>query len=372
MKLRYELTHTCQQTGARLGKIHMKSGTFETPIFMPVGTQATVKTLDTQEVDDVSDGIILGNTYHLWLQPGADIVESHGGIKGFMHWNKGLLTDSGGYQVFSLSNNRKIKEEGVYFRHHKSGGKLFLSPEKSIEIQEKLGADIIMNFDECPPFDAPYDYMKASVERTTRWAKRCKDTHKRPDQNLFGIVQGGPFESLREQSLNDLTTIGFDGYAIGGLSVGETKTEMYQVLDFIAHKLPVDKPRYLMGVGTPEDLIESVIRGVDMFDCVNPTRLARHGSAYTSTGRIPIKSAQYQHDMSPLDEGCQCKVCQTYSKSYLRHLFKASESLGPRLVSYHNLYFLKTLMHNIRDAIKNDRLNDFKTSFYEKYYSQSQ
>ncbi len=371
MKLTYELKHTCTQTGARRGKIHTASGVFDTPIFMPVGTQATVKTLDPYEADEVSDGIILGNTYHLWLQPGEDIVARHGGIKGFMNWNKGLLTDSGGYQVFSLANNRTIEEDGVHFRHHKSGEKLFLSPEKSIAIQEKLGADIIMSFDECPPFNADYDYMKASVERTSRWARRGKEAHKKEDQNLFGIVQGGPYLELRRQSLSDLEAIGFDGYAIGGLSVGETKEEMYGVLDHITHELPADKPRYLMGVGTPEDLIESVIRGVDMFDCVNPTRLARHGSAYTRDGRIAIKSKVYEADLGKLDETCDCKVCRTYTRSYIRHLLKAQESLGQRLVSYHNLYFLKTLMHDIRKAIEADRLLDFKAEFYKRYYPSS-
>lgn len=367
MKLTFETKYVCKKNNARSGVIHTKSGAFETPIFMPVGTQATVKTLDVDEINEVSDGIILGNTYHLWLQPGEDIVAMHGGIKPFMNWNKGLLTDSGGYQVFSLANNRTIQEEGVYFSHHKSGEKLFLSPEKSIEIQQKLGADIIMSFDECPPFDADYDYMKASVERTSRWAKRGKDAHVKKDQTLFGIVQGGPFEDLRRRSLNDLKAIGFGGYAIGGLSVGESKEEMYRVLDFITPELPSDKPRYLMGVGTPEDLIEATYRGVDMFDCVNPTRLARHGSAYTKKGRIAIKAKRYDQSMESLDESCNCKVCKTYTKSYIRHLFKASETLGQRLVSYHNLYFLKNLMHEIKEAIKEDRLEDYRQTFYENY-----
>ncbi len=367
MKLRFEKTHQNKDTSARSGVIHTKSGSFETPIFMPVGTQATVKTLDVSEIEAVSEGIILGNTYHLWLQPGEDIIANHGGIKPFMRWKHGLLTDSGGYQVFSLANNRKIEEEGVYFAHHKSGEKLFLSPEKSIQIQEKLGADIIMSFDECPPFDASYDYMKKSVERTSRWAKRGKDVHKKADQNLFGIVQGGPYKDLRKQSLSDLISIGFDGYAIGGLSVGESKADMYKVLDFITDQLPSDKPRYLMGVGTPEDLIEATYRGVDMFDCVNPTRLARHGSAYTKHGRIAIKAKRYETSMEPLDEHCECKVCKTYTRSYIRHLFKAGETLGQRLVSYHNLYFLKALMKAIREAIKEDRLESFRKMFYENY-----
>ena len=368
IQFQFELHHTWKQTGARTGTLTTPHGQFETPIFMPVGTQATVKTLDVEEIDAVSQGLILGNTYHLWLQPGEDIIEQHGGIRGFMKWSGGLLTDSGGFQVFSLANNRVIKEEGVHFKHHKSGEKLFLSPEKSIEIQQKLGADIIMSFDECPPFDSDYDYMKASVERTTRWAERGKRVMKRTDQALFGIVQGGPFKDLREQSLKDLTAIGFDGYSIGGLSVGEPKPMMYQVLDDIAHQLPPDKPRYLMGVGTPDDILEAVIRGIDMFDCVNPTRLARHGSALTHDGKIPIKSARYVSDMDSLDTSCDCKVCQTYTKSYLRHLFKAGETLGARLISYHNLYFLNTLMRKIRHAIQNDRLLDFKNDFFNRFY----
>ncbi len=367
MSLTFKVHHKEAQTEARSGTLTLPSGTYKTPIFMPVGTQATVKTLSVDEIKNVSEGVILGNTYHLWLQPGETIVEKHGGIRGFMNWDGGLLTDSGGYQVFSLSNRRVIKEDGVTFKHHKSGETLFLSPEKSIQIQEKLGADMIMSFDECPPFHADYDYMKRSVERTTRWAERGKNAHQNSNQTLFGIIQGGPFQDLRLQSLNDLKAIGFDAYAIGGLSVGESKAEMYDVLDFITPNMPADKPRYLMGVGTPEDLIEAVERGVDMFDCVNPTRLARHGSAYTKTGRLPIKAALYKDDMGSLDPECDCHVCQTYTRSYLRHLFKADETLGPRLVSYHNLYFLKTLMDEIRSAIEQDQFHAFKTSFFARY-----
>ncbi|MFP4286815.1 MAG: tRNA guanosine(34) transglycosylase Tgt [Candidatus Izemoplasmataceae bacterium] len=368
MKVKYELIHTCKQSGARYGRLHTPHGIIETPVFMPVGTKATVKTLDVDEIEAVSEGLILGNTYHLWLQPGEEIINRHGGMHGFMQWPHALLTDSGGYQVFSLANMRKIKEEGVYFRHHKSGEKLFLSPEKSIEIQEKLGADIAMSFDECPPFDSSYEYMKDSVMRTLRWAKRGKDVHKKNDQSLFGIVQGGPFLDLRRHSLEETLKIGFDGIAIGGLSVGESKEDMYRVLDGLKAHLPSELPHYLMGVGTPDDLIEGVIRGIDMFDCVNPTRLARHGSAYTSQGRIMIKAAKYELDMQRLDPECDCKVCKNYTRSYIRHLFKAEESLGQRLVSYHNLYFLKTLMQNIKDAIKNDQLLDFKKAFFARFY----
>jgi len=369
MAIRYELIKECKQTGARYGILHTPHGSFETPIFMPVGTKAAVKTLDPHEVKEVSDGLILGNTYHLWLQPGDEIVKDHGGIRGFMKWDGALLTDSGGFQVFSLSDIRKITEEGVEFRHHKSGEKLFMSPEDSIKIQNNLGADIIMSFDECPPFDESYEYMKKSVERTLRWAQRGKKEHKRPhDQALFGIVQGGPFEDLRKMCAEELIKMDFPGYSIGGLSVGESKEEQYKVLDHLKNVMPKDKPRYLMGVGTPDDIIEGVIRGIDMFDCVNPTRLARHGSAMTSIGRIVIKNKQFEKDMTKLDPNCDCKVCNTYTKSYIRHLFKAEEQLGPRLVSYHNLYFLKNLTMNIREAIKNDRLQDFRNEFFKKYY----
>jgi len=369
MAIKYELKHVCKQTGARLGVLHTKHGSFETPIFMPVGTKATVKTLENSEIEEVSDGLILGNTYHLWLEPGEDIVEQHGGIRGFMKWDGALLTDSGGFQVFSLSDIRKIKEEGVEFRHHKSGAKLFMSPEISIQIQNKLGADIIMSFDECPPFNSTYEYMKDSVERTLRWAKRGKIEHKNTsEQALFGIVQGGPHKDLRKMCAEELIKMDFPGYSIGGLSVGESKEDMYEVLDYLKDIMPSDKPRYLMGVGTPDDIIEGVIRGIDMFDCVNPTRLARHGSAMTSLGRIPIKNHLYARNMEPLDPNCDCKVCTTYSKSYLRHLFKSEEYLGQRLVSYHNLYFLKGLMKNIREAIKNDSLLEFREDLYKKYY----
>ena len=367
--IRYELKHVCKQTGARYGILHTPHGSFETPMFMPVGTKATVKTLDKDEIKEVSQGLILGNTYHLWLSPGPDLVDKHGGIRGFMKWDGALLTDSGGFQVFSLSKIRKISEEGVTFRHHSNGSKLFMSPEISIDVQNKLGADIIMSFDECPPFHSTYEYMKDSVERTIRWAKRGKDAHKNPEtQALFGIVQGGPHKDLRKMCAEELMKIDFPGYSIGGLSVGESKDEMYEVLDYIKDILPADKPRYLMGVGSPDDLIEGSIRKVDMFDCVLPTRIARHGTAMTSQGKVVIKNNLYAEDFSPLDPECDCKVCKTYTKSYLRHLFKEDELLGPRLVTYHNLHFLKHLMEQIREAIKNDRLQDFRDEFFKKYY----
>ncbi len=368
MAIRYELIHTCKQTGARYGILHTPHGSFETPIFMPVGTKATVKTLENAEIKEASDGLILGNTYHLWLQPGDEIVKMHGGIRGFSQWDGALLTDSGGFQVFSLSNLRKISEEGVQFRHHKSGEKLFMSPEDSIRIQENLGADIIMSFDECPPFHADKDYMKQSVDRTIRWAQRGKDAHTRKDQALFGIVQGGPDKDMRKYCLEELMKIGFDGYSIGGLSVGESKEEMYEMLEYLQDVMPQDKPRYLMGVGAPEDLVVGSKYGIDMFDCVLPTRLARHGAVLSHTGRFNITKKEFEKDMSPIDSECDCKVCKTYTKSYMRHLFKADESLGQRLLSYHNLYYLKTLMNDIRESIKNDTLGDFLEEFEKKYF----
>lgn len=364
----YELIHVCKQTGARYGILHTPHGDFETPIFMPVGTQATVKTLTPEEIKEVSPGLILGNTYHLWLEPGDDVVKMHGGIRGFMNWDGALLTDSGGFQVFSLSKIRKIKEEGVEFRHHKSGAKLFMSPEDSIHIQNNLGADIIMSFDECPPFHSDYKYMKQSVDRTIRWAERGKAAHQRPDeQALFGIVQGGPFKDLRKHCLDELVKIDFPGYSIGGLSVGESKEEMYEMLEYLKTIMPEDKPRYLMGVGSPDDLIIGSMNGIDMFDCVLPTRLARHGSALTHNGRIIIRNATYKYDMTPLDPECDCYACKNFTKSYISHLIRTDEILGARLLSYHNLYFLKSLMKDIREAIKNDRLKDFKEEFFVKY-----
>ncbi|MFA5697338.1 MAG: tRNA guanosine(34) transglycosylase Tgt [Candidatus Izemoplasmatales bacterium] len=369
MPFSFEVTHVCKQSGARTGIMHTDHGDFATPIYMPVGTQATVKTLDFMEIKAVSDGLILGNTYHLWLQPGDEIIKNHGGIRGFMHWDGGLLTDSGGFQVFSLSHIRKITELGVEFRHHLSGAKLFLSPEKSIQIQNNLGADIIMSFDECPPFDSSYEYMQASVDRTIRWAKRGKEAHQFPAQQaLFGIVQGGPFEDLRKKAIDELVKIDFPGYSIGGLAIGETKAEMNKVLSYLKTIMPYDKPRYLMGVGAPDDLIMGAINGIDMFDCVQATRIARHGTAMTSQGKIVIKNQEYEADMAPLDSKCDCPVCRSYTRSYLRHLFKAGEILAMRLITYHNLYFLKQLMKDIRLAINEDRLLDFKADFFASYY----
>jgi queuine tRNA-ribosyltransferase len=366
--IRYELIKTCKQTGARLGIIHTPHGSFETPMFMPVGTLATVKTLSPEELKEMGAGIILSNTYHLWLRPGHDIVEEAGGLHQFMNWDRGILTDSGGFQVFSLSEFRRIEEEGVYFRNHLNGDKLFLSPEKAMEIQNALGSDIMMAFDECPPYPATYEYMKKSVERTSRWAERCLKAHKRPnEQGLFGIVQGGEFEDLRKQSAQDLVSLDFPGYAVGGLSVGEPKDVMNRVLEFTTPLLPANKPRYLMGVGSPDSLIDGVIRGIDMFDCVLPTRIGRNGTVMTSEGRVVIKNAQYARDFTPLDPNCDCYTCRNYTRAYIRHLIKCDETFGIRLTSYHNVYFLIKLMEQVRQAIREDRLGDFREEFFERY-----
>ncbi|MFC5542194.1 MAG: tRNA guanosine(34) transglycosylase Tgt [Bacilli bacterium] len=366
--IRYEHIKTCKQSGARLGIVHTSHGSFETPAFMPVGTQATVKTMSPEELKEIGAGIILSNTYHLWLRPGNDIVKEAGGLHKFMNWDRPILTDSGGFQVFSLSDLRKIEEEGVYFRNHLNGDKLFLSPEKSIQIQNDLGSDIIMAFDECPPYPASYDYMLQSVDRTTRWAKRCKEAHQRPEeQGLFGIVQGGEFEDLRKRSAEALVELDLPGYAVGGLSVGEPKDVMYRVLEFTTPLLPENKPRYLMGVGSPDALIEGAIRGIDMFDCVLPTRIARNGTLMTSQGRLVIKNAQYARDFGPLDPNCDCYACKNYSRAYVRHLLRTGEIFGLRLTTYHNLYFLLRLMEKVRQAIREDRLLDFRDEFFEQY-----
>lgn len=366
--IKYHLLKKESHTAARLGKLQTPHGTFPTPMFMPVGTQATVKTLTPEELESMGAGVILSNTYHLRLRPGEKIVEEAGGLHHFMNWPKGILTDSGGFQVFSLAKIRDITEEGVHFRSHLSGEKLFLSPEKAIQIQNALGSDIMMSFDECPPFFESYDYIKSSIERTTRWAERGLRAHQNPEkQGLFGIVQGGGHLDLRRQSARDLVSLDFPGYSIGGLSVGESKVEMNHVLENTTPLLPENKPRYLMGVGSPDALIDGVIRGVDMFDCVLPTRIARNGTCMTSHGRLVVKNAKYAHDFTPLDENCNCYVCQNYTRAYLRHLFKADEILGPRLASYHNLYFLLNLMKQIRQAIENDNLLDFRAEFFENY-----
>lgn len=367
--IRYELIKTCKQSGARLGRLHTPHGTIDTPVFMPVGTLATVKTMSPEELKEIGAGIILSNTYHLWLRPGEEIVEEAGGLHSFMNWDRAILTDSGGFQVFSLSDLRKIEEEGVHFRSHLNGEPLFLSPEKAIRIENALGADIIMAFDECPPYPATYEYVKQSLERTSRWAERCLKAHAKPEtQGLFGIIQGGMYKDLREQSAKDLLSLDFAGYAVGGLSVGEPKELMYEALEWTTPLIPEHKPRYLMGVGSPDALIEGTIRGIDMFDCVLPTRIARNGTTMTSQGRVVIRNAQYERDFSPLDPECDCYTCRNYTRAYLRHLIKADEVFGIRLTTYHNLYFLIKLMEQVRQAILEDRLLDFRNEFFEKYY----
>ncbi len=368
MAVTYEAIKTCKQSGARLGKVHTPHGVIDTPAFMPVGTLATVKTMSPEELKQMDAHIILSNTYHLFLRPGHEVVKEAGGLHKFMNWDRPILTDSGGFQVFSLSELRKITEEGVHFRNHLNGDKLFLTPEKATEIQNALGADIMMAFDECPPYPAEYDYVKQSLERTSRWAERCLAAHARPlDQALFAIIQGGMYADLRKQSAAQLTSIDFPGYAIGGLSVGESKPLMYEMLECTVPLLPQQKPRYLMGVGSPDALIEGSIRGIDMFDCVLPTRIARNGTCMTSTGRLVIRNAKYARDYGPLDPNCSCYTCTNYSRAYLRHLIKADETFGIRLTTYHNLHFLLEMMRGVRQAIREDRLLDFRDDFFERY-----
>ncbi|MCX7951811.1 MAG: tRNA guanosine(34) transglycosylase Tgt [Clostridiales bacterium] len=366
--IRYEHIKTCKQSGARLGRLHTPHGVIETPIFMPVGTQATVKTMTPEELKEIGAQIILSNTYHLYMRPGEKLVEKAGGLHSFMNWDRPILTDSGGFQVFSLSKLRDITEEGVTFRSHIDGSKHFISPEKAIEIENALGADIIMAFDECLPYPCDYDYAKNSLYRTIRWAERCLKAHKNTEkQALFGIIQGGMYKDLREESIREMIKLDFPGYAVGGLSIGEPKDIMYQVMDWTVHLLPEDKPRYLMGVGSPDALLEGVIRGVDMFDCVLPTRIARNGTVFTSKGKLVVRNAEYAEDFRPLDEECDCYACRNYSRAYIRHLFKAKEILGARLTTIHNLRFLLKLMEDVRQAIMEDRLLDFKEEFFEKY-----
>lgn len=370
MALTYELIKKDKYTNARVGVIHTEHGDIPTPIFMPVGTLGTVKTMTVEDLKEMDAKIILGNTYHLYLKPGMDIMKKAGGLHKFMNWDGPILTDSGGFQVFSLSDMRKINENGVEFRSHIDGSKHFFTPEKSIEIQNDIHSDIMMSFDECVDARADYDYVKQSMERTIRWAKRGLDYHKEhshKDQSLFGIVQGGLFKDLREKSVIETTAMDFDGFSIGGLSVGETKEEMIDILNFTTPLLPENKPRYNMGVGTPDYLFESYQAGIDMADCVLPTRMARHGTALTSEGRLVVKNASFKDDFTPLDHECDCYTCKNYSRAYLRHLVNVNEILGARLLSYHNLYFLLKLCENIRQAIMQDKFLEYKEEFNKKY-----
>ncbi len=363
----YESTHVCKQSGARTGLLHTPHGVVETPMFMPVGTLASVKFLSSADIKAINSGVILANTYHLWLRPGEKVVEAAGGVSKFMNYNGPMLTDSGGFQVFSLADSRKISEEGVTFKSHLDGSKLFMSPEISIDVQNKIGADIIMSFDECIPYPADYDYVKNSVERTLRWAKRGQDAHQRKeDQALFGIVQGGEYEDLRKYCAEELVKMDFPGYSIGGTSVGEDKETMLKMIDYTIKYLPEDKPRYLMGVGAVNDILEAIERGVDMMDCVLPTRIARHGTCMTSVGRINIKRKEYEYDFNALDPQCDCECCKNYTRSYLRHLHRCNEGLASRLLSIHNLRFLIRLTEEARRAIREDRYLDFKNEVLKK------
>ena len=363
----FEVTHVCKQSGARTGILHTPHGDVLTPMFMPVGTLATVKFVSPEEINEMNAGVILANTYHLWLRPGEDVVKEAGGLHKFMNVNNPILTDSGGFQVFSLMENRKITEEGVHFKNHLNGDKLFLSPEKAIKIQNDLGADIIMSFDECPPYPSTHAYMKDSVERTLRWAQRGKEAHQNDKQALFGIVQGGEFEDLRAYSAQELVKMDFPGYSIGGTSVGESKETMYKMIDYAIKYLPLEKPRYLMGVGSTDSILEGVLRGVDMFDCVLPTRIARHGTLMTSTGRLNIRNAKNERDFGPIDVECDCYTCKNYTRAYLRHLIRCNEGLGMRLLSIHNLRFLIKLTEDVRQAILEDRFLDFKEAYFKKH-----
>jgi queuine tRNA-ribosyltransferase len=369
MKIKYELLKQEKNTKARLGKLHTNYGVYDTPMFMPVGTQATVKTLSPEELKAMNSAVILSNTYHLWLRPGADIVEKAGGLHKFMNYDGPILTDSGGFQVFSLAKPKDISEEGVKFKSHLDGSNLFLTPEISIGVQNKLDSDIAMSFDECIPYPASYEYAKRSTERTLRWARRGKEVFNNERQSLFGIVQGGEYTDLREYSAKETVKIGFDGYSIGGTSVGEGKDVMYKMIEDGIRYLPEDKPRYLMGVGEPFDILEGVERGIDMFDCVLPTRIARHGNAFTRDGKMNIKNAKYKDDFAPIESDCDCYACKNYTRAYIRHLITSNETFGARLLSIHNIRFLIKLTEEIRETIKNDNFLEYKENFKRRYES---
>ena len=363
----YELIKEDSRSGARLGKLHTPHGVFDTPMFMPVGTQATVKTLTPEELYEMKSQVILANTYHLFLRPGSSLVKKAGGLHRFMNYNRGMLTDSGGFQVFSLGAMRKITEECVTFRSHLDGSKKVLSPEISVQVQEDLGADIMMAFDECIPYPADYAYAKSSTLRTTRWAKRCLEAKTRSDRGLFGIVQGGMYKDLRQYSAKAITEMDFAGYGIGGLSVGEPHPLMYEMLNYTTEQMPKNKARYLMGVGTPDCLVEGVNLGVDMFDCVYPTRVARNGTAMTHTGRLVVRNAQYAEDFRPIEDHCDCYTCRNFSRAYIRHLFKAEEILALRLLTIHNLHFLLKFAEEMRRAIREDCFPEFRNNFLANY-----
>ena len=363
---RFELLHIDKQTGARLGQFHTPHGVIDTPIYMPVGTQATVKAMLPRDLEDIHAQIILSNTYHLYMRPGHELVKEAGGLHDFMQWKHPILTDSGGFQVFSLAKINDIREDGVMFRSHLDGSKHFFTPEKVMEIEQALGADIAMCFDECAPASADHAYAQKAMDRTHRWAERCQQSHKRKDQALFGIVQGCVYEDLRIKSARTLASMDFIGYGIGGLSVGEPKPVMYQMLETIMPYMPVHKPRYLMGVGSPDCLLEGIARGIDMFDCVLQTRAARNGLALTRHGRVMLRNKTFEHDFSPIEEGCDCYTCRHFTRAYIRHLIKADEILSAQLISIHNLRFSLRLMEDARKAIAEDRYGDFAAELLER------
>ena len=367
MSLTFALQGSDLNTMARAGVLTLPHGTVRTPVFMPVGTLATVKTLSPDELKDLGAQIILANTYHLYLRPGHELIQSAGDLHKFMNWDGPILTDSGGFQVFSLAAMRKITDDGVVFSSHIDGSRHIFTPEKVMEIEAALGADIAMCFDDCSPYPCSYSQVRQADARTFSWAKRCRDSHRHPWQSLFGIVQGGVFRDLRQKSVSDITSLDFPGYAIGGLSVGEPKPVMYDILEKITPLLPEDKPRYLMGVGSPDCLVEGVARGVDMFDCVLPTRMARNGTVLTPRGKLVLRNAAYAKDLRPIDEECQCYACRNFSRAYIRHLIKENEVLGIRLTSIHNLYYLCHLMQQIREAILDGRFGSFRQEFWRQY-----
>lgn len=367
MSLDFKITHKDPSTKARCGILTLDRGTIETPIFMPVGTQGSVKSLSPKELEECSAQIILGNAYHLFLRPGLEIIRESGGLHRFINWHKPILTDSGGYQIFSLALLRKVKDEGVEFQSHLDGMRHFLTPEDVVKVQTALGSDIMMPLDECVHYPVSYDQAQKAVERTTLWASRSKkEWGKQQSGVLFGIVQGSTYKDLRKRSAEELQSIGFQGYALGGLSVGEPQDLMYNILSTAADDLPAGLPRYLMGIGLPEDILHAVSEGVDMFDCVVPTRYGRNGSAFTSEGKITVRNGEFAHDQSPLDRACDCYCCRNFTRAYLRHLFNAGEILGLRLVSFHNVYFFLDLMKKVREAIREDRFAAFKSDFLSR------
>lgn len=367
MPISFDLLQTAQDTMARAGILHTPHGDVTTPVFMPVGTCASVKTVSPDELKEIGAQIILSNTYHLYLRPGHELVKEAGGLHGFMHWDRPILTDSGGFQIFSLAELRQLTDEGASFASHIDGSRHQFTPEKVMEIEMALGADIAMCFDECSPYPAEFSRVQQANQRTYQWACRCRQAHQHPQQSLFGIVQGGLYKELRLKSAAEITSLDFPGYGIGGLSVGEPKEMMYECLDYLTPVMPEHKPRYLMGVGSPDCLVEGVARGIDMFDCVLPTRIARNGTVMTPDGKMVIRNATYAHDFRPIQEGCGCYACRNFSRAYIRHLLKAGEVLGIRLTTIHNLYYLCHLMADIRQSILDGAFSEFRADFWKRY-----